>query len=196
MKIILASNNKGKIKELKDKLGNKYEVLSLLEVGIKEDIEEFGITFEQNALIKAQYIAKKFPDDFVIADDSGLEIKALKGEPGVYSARYAQDEKEFSENSDLANIKKVLNKLSGIENRDAKFVTVLCVIKPNEKPIFIRGEVSGYILQTITGNGGFGYDPIFTADNINSFAEMSLEEKQAISHRGLALKALFEEKLF
>jgi len=196
MRIILASNNQGKIKELKDKLGNKYEVVSLVDVGITEDIEEFGITFEQNALIKAQYVAKKFPDDLVIADDSGLEIKALKGDPGVYSARYAQGEEGFEEISDLANTKKVLRKLEGIENRDAKFVTVLCVIKPDEKPIFIRGEVSGYILESITGDGGFGYDPIFTTDHLSSFAEMTMEEKQAISHRGLALKALFEEKLF
>ena len=137
MRIILASNNKGKIKELKDKLGSKYEVLSLVDVNITEDIEEFGITFEQNALIKAQYVSKKYPKDLVIADDSGLEVDYLKGNPGVYSARFAEGEEGYEENKDLTNTKKLLRKLDGDDNRNAKFVTVLCVIKPEEKPIFI-----------------------------------------------------------
>ena len=176
----------------------------------KERVSEIGIivgynAFQQGSLDLGSLLYINYDYRFLneetgennwrnmLAADPTLAYTAVD----LYSTDFLEGfEEGFEENSDLANTKKVLRKLEGIENRDAKFVTVLCVIKPDEKPIFIRGEVSGYILETITGDGGFGYDPIFTTDHLSSFAEMTMEEKQAISHRGLALKALFEEKLF
>lgn len=183
-KIIFATNNEHKLYEVKKMLNAEIKLVSLSDVEITEDIPEEQDTLEGNAEQKADYIFNKLNCN-VFADDTGLEIEALNGEPGVYSARYAGADKDAS-----ANMKKVLQKLSGIENRKAQFRTSICLILNNEK-YFFEGVVKGNILESAAGEKGFGYDPIFQPDGYNcSFAEMDLSEKNKISHRGLAVKKL------
>ncbi len=197
--IILASNNPGKVSEVKKILGqvnHKLTVSSLNDMGITEEIEEPGTSFYQNALIKAEYIAKKYPDQIILADDSGLEVDALAGEPGVYSARYAKETPLYKEDKNFANNQKLLSKLSGLTNRKANFKTVLCLIVPGYDPIFVSGSVNGEILSTYQGKNGFGYDPIFSIDGIESFAEMPSTKKNMISHRYNALDKLSKNPIW
>ncbi|PSL35180.1 XTP/dITP diphosphohydrolase [Planomicrobium soli] len=187
-RVIIATQNKGKAKDFETLLSPLgYKVLTLRDIAEEMDVEETGITFEENAIIKAEAVAEALQTT-VIADDSGLEIDALNGEPGVYSARYAGGEK-----SDYANIDKVLSKLDGVldEERTARFRCVLAVAAPGQKTITFSGSCEGHILHERRGENGFGYDPIFFVPTINkSMAELSPEEKAAISHRGNALREL------
>ena len=184
--IVFATNNAHKLRELREIAGDKFKILSLADINCHEDIPETAKTLKGNALIKANHIKEHYGYD-CFADDTGLEIEALGGEPGVFSARYAGEDCN-SEN----NIDKVLEKLSGIENRAARFVTEIALIFEGETYMF-EGEVKGEILTERHGEGGFGYDPIFKPVESNcSFAEMSAEEKNAISHRGRAVAKLFE----
>lgn len=190
MKYILASNNQGKVREIKEILKDK-NILSLEEIGFFDEIDEYGETFEMNALIKAQTISKKYPNDVVIADDSGLCIESLGGEPGVYTARYAKDDPLFKEDKFLACMNKTLKNMEGKENRSAFFVSVICLIKPKEEPVFFRGELNGEIAKEIHKENGFGYDPIFKYKG-DFISKLSNNEKNKISHRAIALKKMKE----
>ncbi len=195
MRYIVASNNKGKIKEIKAIL-NYDNVVSLEDIGFLDDIEEYGTTFEMNSLIKAQTLSKLYPNDIIIADDSGLCIDALGGEPGVYSARYAMEDPLYKEEKFLACMNKALKNLEGKENRKAYFVSVICLIKPGNEPMFFRGELHGSIANEIKSGNGFGYDPIFLYEG-NYISLLSDEEKNNISHRKIALEKMrksLEEK--
>lgn len=185
MKLVFATNNPNKLKEVQSKLP-QYEVVSLKELGVTEDIPETGDTLEENALIKARYLYGKFNLD-CFADDTGLEIEALNNEPGVYSARYAGGER-----SSDANMDKVLSKLDGKTNRKARFRTSIALIQKGKETV-MEGIVNGEILIDKIGEDGFGYDPIFQADGFDiSFAQMDMETKNKISHRGLAVDKLVE----
>lgn len=180
-KLVIASNNKHKIEEINAIIGNRFELLSMNEIGFYDDIIEDADTFIGNALKKARTIYNKYHLN-CLADDSGLIVESLNNEPGVYSARYA-GEPTNHEN----NINKVLEKLNGIENRKAKFVSVIAVIIDGEEFIF-EGEVKGTIRNEKKGSKGFGYDPIFEPEGYHiTFAEMLEDEKNAISHRARAL---------
>ena len=185
MEIILASNNNNKLREMKEKLNNyDIDVISQKEAGFNIEVEETGTTFEENAILKAKAIFKKTKKP-VIADDSGLEIDALNGEPGVYSKRYA------GENStELDRINKVLNLLKDVpeEKRTARFRCVICYIDQNEKQHIFEGIAEGKIGYSPIGNNGFGYDPIFICEKENTFAEISSNDKNKISHRGKAIE--------
>ena len=184
MKIVFATNNPNKLKEIQSLIPKEIEIISLKEIGCNEDIPETGDTLEANAFQKAHYIKDNFNYD-CFADDTGLEIDELNGDPGVYSARYAGRERNAN-----ANMNKVLNELKGKKNRKAKFRTAIALTLNNEKHLF-EGEINGYISDVKQGNEGFGYDPIFIPENdIRSFAQMSMQEKGAISHRGRAVKKL------
>lgn len=183
-KLVIASNNAHKIEEIRFVLSDKFQLLSLKEIGFEEDIPETGSTFIENALIKARTIHAKFGLN-CFADDSGLEVFALNNEPGVYSARYAGEPVDHEKNID-----KLLQNLKGIENRSARFVTVIAMIYEGKEYLF-EGEVKGNITLERRGSEGFGYDPIFIPENENrTFAEMSLNEKNKLSHRARALEKL------
>ncbi|QIW80911.1 XTP/dITP diphosphatase [Bacillus tequilensis] len=185
---IIATHNRGKVKEFKEILEPKgYDVKSLAEIGFTEEIEETGHTFEENAILKAEAVAKAV-NKMVIADDSGLSIDNLGGRPGVYSARYAGEQKD-----DQANIEKVLSELKGIEKeqRTARFRCALAVSIPGEETKTVEGHVEGYIAEEPRGECGFGYDPIFIVkDKDKTMAELTSDEKNKISHRADALKKL------
>ncbi|MBL3646241.1 MULTISPECIES: XTP/dITP diphosphatase [Bacillus] len=185
---IIATHNPGKVKEFKEILEPKgYDVKSLAEIGYTEEIEETGHTFEENAILKAEAVAKAV-NKMVIADDSGLSIDNLGGRPGVYSARYAGEQKD-----DQANIDKVLNELKGIEKeqRTGRFRCALAVSIPGEETKTVEGHVEGYIAEEPRGEYGFGYDPIFIVkDKDQTMAELTSDEKNKISHRADALKKL------
>ena len=184
MKIVFATNNPNKLKEIQSLIPKEIEIISLNEIGCNEDIPETGDTLEANAFQKAHYIKDNFNFD-CFADDTGLEIDELNGDPGVYSARYAGSERNAN-----ANMNKVLNELKGKKNRKAQFRTVIALTLNNEEHLF-EGEINGHISDIKQGNEGFGYDPIFIPENdIRSFAQMSMQEKGAISHRGRAVKKL------
>lgn len=189
MKIILASNNQNKINEIKNILNT--EIYSLNDLDIDIEIEEFGQTFEQNALIKCQAISNLYPNDIIIADDSGLCVETLNGAPGVYSARFAIENPEYADNRDLTNNLKLLAALENNENRQAKFVCSICVLHPILGIEILRGEVAGTIASDIQGSQGFGYDPIFI-NNGQRFSELTREQKNQISHRAQALAKLKE----
>ncbi len=188
--VVIATKNKGKAKDFEAifaPLG--YEVLTLFDVAPDMEIEETGTTFEENAILKAEAVAKRL-NTFVIADDSGLQIDALNGEPGVYSARYAGD------HDDEANIKKVLENLEGVpeEKRTARFCCCLAITGPVHKTETVFGTCEGVIITEKRGNNGFGYDPIFFVPSMErTMAQMTAEEKGAISHRGNAIRKLAEE---
>lgn len=188
MKIIVATKNENKTREIEkvfSPLG--FEVVSQTAAGIDIDVEETGDTFEKNALIKARAVSM-LCDDYVLADDSGLCVEALDGRPGVYSARYAGENA-----TDAAKIQKLLNELFGQTDRRAKFVTSMAFIAPDGSEIVTSGEVCGRILEEAKGENGFGYDPVFYSDELEkTFAEASMEEKNTVSHRSRALKALYE----
>lgn len=186
MKLVFASNNQNKIKEIQILVPNSIEILSLKDIGCTEDIPETADTIEGNAILKANYVTEKYGFN-CFADDSGLEIDALNGEPGVYSARYAGEPKD-----DSKNIDKVLENLKDKTNKKANFKTVIC-LNINGKQHLFTGIVNGKIIENRVGDNGFGYDPIFVADDYSkTFAELSMEEKAAISHRGKAVKQLVE----
>jgi XTP/dITP diphosphohydrolase len=183
-KLVFATNNRHKLDEVAAKIDGKIELLTLNDIGCYDDIEETGTTFKQNASIKSQFIYKKYNLD-CFGDDSGLEIDALNGEPGVYSARYAGEHGNHA-----ANIKKVLDNLVGETNRKARFRTVISLIWNGEEHFF-DGTVEGSIRTAPSGTDGFGYDPIFEPDGYNiTFAEMSMDAKNQISHRAKAMELL------
>jgi XTP/dITP diphosphohydrolase len=184
MKLVFATNNLHKVKEVQQMLPSEMELLTLSQVNIDEDIPEDYPTLEGNALQKARYIFEKYGYS-CFADDTGLEVEALNNEPGVYSARYAGEHKSSED-----NITKVLNNLGSNSNRNACFRTVIALILNGEEHLF-EGRVDGTILTERHGSDGFGYDPIFQPDGYEvSFAEMSLNDKNAISHRGRAVEKL------
>lgn len=185
--LVFATNNVHKLSEVRNILGEQYDIRSLDDIGCHTDIHETGKTFSENALMKAQFVKKYYGFD-CFADDSGLEVDALGGAPGVYSARYATDEGH----DDKANKLKLLNELEGKENRRADFKTVIAFVKGDEVHYF-EGRVDGKILTEEHGTNGFGYDPLFMPDGYDiTFAEMSSEEKNKISHRGRAVAKLVE----
>ena len=201
MKIVFATGNIGKLREASEILGEGFELVSLAQAGIEEDIPETGNTLRANSLQKAQYLYDKLGCD-CFADDTGLEVDALGGAPGVYTARYAGEGKDFN-----ANMDKVLYELSVLEgearmagefglktkpvSRRARFKSVVTLIIGGKIKMF-EGTLEGEIAREKSGNGGFGYDPIFIADEYPglTLADISEEEKNAISHRGKALRAM------
>lgn len=185
-RIVFATNNAHKLAEVKAVLGEGYELVTLKEVGITEDIPETGATLDENASQKAHYVYSRTGLD-CFADDTGLEVEALNGAPGVHSARYATDGHNFA-----ANNRKLLSELEGKTNRRARFRTVISLIQ-NGIETQVEGIVEGRIATQEAGCGGFGYDPLFVPEGKSiTFAEMSAEEKNAISHRGRAVAALVE----
>jgi len=184
MKLVFASNNKNKIKEIKSLLPDTIQILSLEDIGCTEEIEETENTITGNAKLKADYITKKYGYD-CFADDTGLEVEALGGAPGVYSARYAGENVTYED-----NVQKMLKEMKDKVNRKAQFKTVI-VLNLMGKQYLFDGICEGEITNNKHGNGGFGYDPIFKPKGFeHTFAEMSLKEKGRISHRGLAVKKL------
>lgn len=183
-KLVFATNNAHKLEEVRAVLDNKIEIVSLNELGCYDDIPETADTLEGNALIKAEYVFNKF-EMACIADDTGLEVEALNGEPGVYSARYGGEPHNARK-----NMQKLLTNLKGIENRKARFRTVI-VLKDAERELYFEGTIHGHISETPSGAAGFGYDPVFVPDGYNkSFAELGPELKNKISHRALAVEEL------
>ncbi len=184
MQLVFASNNKNKIKEIQLLVPQYIKVLSLEDIGCFEEIPETADTIEGNAIQKANYVTEKYGCN-CFADDTGLEVEALNGEPGVYSARYAGEQKDATDNMD-----KLLNNLKGISNRNAQFKTVIALNLNGNQSLF-TGIIKGKIIEEKIGSNGFGYDPIFVADGYSqTFAELTIEEKSIISHRGLAVKQL------
>ena len=184
MKIVFATNNQHKLSEVKAVAGDRFEIVTLREVGITEDIPETGATLDENASQKARYVYERTGLD-CFADDTGLEVEALNGAPGVRSARYATDGHDFA-----ANNRKLLGELQGKDNRRARFRTVISLIRGGVEQQ-VEGIVTGTIASQEAGCGGFGYDPLFIPDGHNvTFAEMTAEEKNNISHRGRAVAAL------
>ena len=183
MKLVFATNNKNKLKEVQEML-TSFDIISLKEIGCFDEIPETANTLDGNAKIKANYITNKFNVD-CFADDTGLEVEALHNAPGVYSARYAGGKANAEE-----NIKKLLKELKGKSNRNAQFRTVI-TLNLNKKQFTFEGICKGQILLEKKGINGFGYDPVFKPTGFNkSFAEMNLSEKSSISHRGKAVKKL------
>jgi XTP/dITP diphosphohydrolase len=186
LQLVFATNNKNKLKEARAILKDKVDVVSLADIQCFDDIDETASTLEGNALIKACYIYEHYHQN-CFSDDTGLEIPALNGEPGVYSARYAGEDKDSN-----ANMQKVLDKLKDKDNRSAQFRTVIALIIDGKEYSF-EGIVKGEITKEKHGNSGFGYDPIFRPEESSlTFAEMPLDEKNKISHRGRALEKLNE----
>jgi XTP/dITP diphosphohydrolase len=184
--LVFATNNGHKIEEVTHKIGDRFNLLSLDDVGFTEDIAETGTTFVANASIKSRAIYQQFGLN-CFGDDSGLIVDALNGEPGVYSARYAGEHGNHD-----ANITKVLQKLEGKADRKARFITVISLMWQGEEHFF-EGTVEGTIRQERSGAKGFGYDPIFQPDGYDiTFADMSLDEKSSISHRARALDKMVE----
>ena len=184
MKIVFATNNTHKLEEIRRMLRGSHQIVSLAEIGCHEDIPEEQDTLEGNALQKARYIKQHYGYD-CFADDTGLEIDALGGRPGVYSARYAGEAKDSE-----ANMRKVLAEMQGHSDRRARFRTVIALILGNEEHLY-EGKVEGEILTARQGSAGFGYDPVFRPDGYDrSFAEMDPDTKNSISHRGEATRKL------
>lgn len=190
MRLILASNNKNKLREFKQLVeGMDIELLSQSEAGLHLDVEETGTTFEENAYLKAKAVTDAL-DCAAVADDSGLVVDALGGEPGVYSARYGPGH----DASDADRYNYLLNKLGDEKNRSARFVCCICCTMPDGTVLRSRGECEGEIMHGPKGDGGFGYDPVFKPDAVErGMAELTPDEKNAISHRGKALRAFAEE---
>jgi XTP/dITP diphosphohydrolase len=184
--LIFATNNQHKITEIQSLIGDKIVLESLMDIGCTEDIPETADTLEGNALLKARFVYDNYGKN-CFADDTGLEIEALDGRPGVYSARYATDGHNFE-----ANINKVLIELSGLQNRKARFRTVIALILDGSVHYF-EGIVNGEIISERRGSQGFGYDPVFLPDGYKlTFAEMPLIEKNKISHRARAVSKLVD----
>lgn len=184
MKIIFATNNAHKLSEVQAVLGDSFELVTPRMCGVEEDIPETAATLEGNASQKSHYLYEKTGLD-CFADDTGLEVEALGGEPGVHSARYATDGHDFAANNRL-----LLKNLAGKENRRARFRTVISLIEGGEEHLF-EGIFEGRIIDHESGEEGFGYDPLFVPDGFDrTFAEMTAEEKNAVSHRGRAVRKL------
>jgi XTP/dITP diphosphohydrolase len=185
-KLVFATGNRHKVAEVQEIIGDRYDILSLKDIGCEEDIPETAPDLKGNALLKARFVKDRFGYD-CFAEDTGLEVDALGGAPGVYSARYAGPGKDSSDNMAL-----LLKNLSGIHQRGAQFRTVIALILYGETHTF-EGTVRGTIAHQPSGNGGFGYDPVFLAvGNSLTFAEMAASEKHAISHRGKAVVQLLD----
>ncbi|MES2811587.1 MAG: non-canonical purine NTP diphosphatase [Bacteroidota bacterium] len=186
LQLVFASNNKNKIKEIQQLVPSTIQILSLEDIGCTVDIPETADTIEGNAMLKANYVTKHYGYN-CFADDSGLEIETLNGEPGVFSARYAGTQRNDNDNMDL-----VLTKLKNENNRKANFKTVIALNIDDQQHLF-TGIINGEIIEEKKGSNGFGYDPIFVANGYTqTFAELSMEEKSTISHRGKAVKQLME----
>lgn len=184
LKIVFATHNEHKYREVAALMPKGVELLNLTHIGCYEDIPETADTIEGNALLKAQFVLEHY-QVACFADDTGLEVKALNGAPGVYSARYAGPAK-----NDYENINKLLNELKNVQDREARFKTVIAYCTPTSDEMF-TGICEGFILEETIGEHGFGYDPVFQPKGYSlSFAEMELEEKSAISHRGKAIAQL------
>ena len=184
MELVFASSNQNKIIEIQKLIGNKIKLLGLKDINCTEEIAETGKTFHENALIKARYIFEKYKLN-CFGDDSGLEVEALHNEPGVYSARYAGEPK-----NDANNTQKLLKELTSKASRNACFKTVIALVIDGKEQFF-EGTIRGQIALEPIGNGGFGYDPIFIPEGYDrTFAQMTLEEKNTISHRAIATKKL------
>ncbi len=189
--VVIATGNSGKVREFAKAFERAdFEFRTQKDIGFSEEVDENGKTFAENARIKAlavaNYLKARKISATVIADDSGLEVKALGGAPGIHSARFAG-----SHGDSLANNEKLLRELKGAEDRSARFVTALCVIDEKGFEHYVEGECRGRILEAFRGTEGFGYDPLFVPEGREkTFAEMSLEEKQALSHRGRAIENL------
>ncbi|GIR29268.1 XTP/dITP diphosphatase [bacterium] len=193
-KVLIGTNNKGKVKEYKFFLSNYFHVLTPSDIGINFDVAETGSTYEENSLLKLEFLRRKDLNMAILCDDSGLEIESLNNEPGVFSARYAGEDC-----SDQDNIDKVLRNLNGKKDRKAKFICVVSFFwdKFSSFPRIFRGECHGSILENQSGNSGFGYDPIFYYENLSkTFANLSEDEKNKISHRAMAMKELFSNLNF
>jgi XTP/dITP diphosphohydrolase len=186
MKIVFATNNKNKINELTQLIGHKINLCGLSDIGCEEELPETQDTIEGNALQKAKYVYDNYGHD-CFADDTGLEVSALNGRPGVYSARYAGEGKSAED-----NMQKLLEEMKGAQDRSARFKTVIALVVGGKKHLF-EGIVNGRILEEKRGEKGFGYDPVFVPDGYEqAFAEMSMELKNEISHRGIAVRKLVE----
>ena len=184
--IVFATNNAHKLGELRGIAGEEWNVVSLAEIGCHDDLPETAETLEGNALIKARWVKERYGYD-CFADDTGLMVDALDGAPGVYSARYAGPGHDS-----VANMKLLLERMAGKDNRNAHFSTVIALVMDGEEHIF-EGRVDGTIAREPSGCGGFGYDPVFVPENSGlTFSEMTAEEKNAISHRGRATRKLME----
>lgn len=190
MKIVFATNNRHKLDEIRKITEGKIDILSLSDINCCDDIPETGVTLEENALLKAQFVKDKFGID-CFADDTGLEVEALHGAPGVYSSRYAGDACDPQD-----NMEKMLRALQGEKNRKARFRTVIVLLLDGKRHYF-EGEINGTVIDEKRGSAGFGYDPIFVPDGYNkTFAELGDEEKNRISHRALATQQLVDFLLF
>jgi len=182
--LIFASGNENKVAEVEYKLGGVIKLKSLNAIGCNEEIPETGSTLEENARLKARYVWETYNVD-CFADDTGLEVESLDGAPGVYSARYAGPQKNPADNMAL-----LLSELKGKSNRRARFRTVMCLIQGGQEQLF-EGVVNGEIIESARGSEGFGYDPIFVPEgSAKTFAEMTMEEKNTMSHRGRAIASL------
>jgi XTP/dITP diphosphohydrolase len=186
MKLVFATNNLNKIEEIQSMMPPNIQIVSLESIGCTEDIAETATTIEGNAILKANYILKKYGYD-CFADDTGLEVDALNGEPGVFSARYAGEQRNADDNMD-----KLLKELENRPNRKARFKTVICLNLKGNQYLF-TGTANGEITENKSGKGGFGYDQIFRPNGFDAtFAEISLQTKNEISHRGKATKLLID----
>ena len=186
-KLVIATKNQGKLREFKKLLGDRFEVVSADQVGFFDDVEETGVTFEENSYIKAKAVFD-FCGMNALADDSGLKVDALSGAPGVYSARYAGEN-----TTDEKNYRLLLKNLEGEENRAAHFETAITLIT-KDKAYKAKGKTFGKILLVPVGAGGFGYDPVFFSDDLNkSFGEATMEEKNSVSHRYRAIVDLLSQ---
>jgi XTP/dITP diphosphohydrolase len=183
--LCIASNNVHKIEEIRDIIDSQFDLVNLDQIGCNEELPETKDTIEGNSLQKAEYVFQNYHVP-CFADDSGLEVTALNGEPGVFSARYAGDHKNSDDNIDL-----LLKNLSDNPNRQARFRTVITLIGLEQKPIFFEGVVNGTIINSRRGTSGFGYDPIFVPEGYSkTYAEMTMSEKSTLSHRAIAVKKL------
>ena len=187
-RLVLASGNFGKLKEMRMLLGDRFDVISMKEMGVDIDVEEDGQTFEQNALIKANALLR-LTGCAAVADDSGLEVDALRGRPGVHSARYAG-----VHGDDEANNQLLLKELADKEDRRGRYVCVMALARPGHEPVLARGTCEGRILTQYMGEGGFGYDPLFYADDLGmTFAQADLTAKNRVSHRARAIRLLLDK---
>lgn len=188
MKLVFATNNAHKLSEFRAIAGTELSVVSLGDIGCTDDIPETGATLEENALQKAHWVADRY-GCACFADDTGLEVAALGGEPGVHSARYAPG----TDHDAAANTRHLLGKLAGRSDRRARFRTVIALVRPDGSEHLFEGTVEGEILTEAAGTGGFGYDPVFRPTGWErTFAEASAEEKNAVSHRGRATRRFIE----
>lgn len=182
-KVLLATNNAGKLREFREILGDLFEIMSLRDLELEANPEETGTTFEENALLKAEYSCKRsgLP---TLADDSGLEVDALDGAPGIYSARFAPG-------NDRDRLEKLLQVMQGKDNRTARYVAAVAMVWPDGRQVTVRGTCEGVLTESPSGNGGFGYDPIFMPNGYDkTYGCLGEEEKNKTSHRGKAIAAL------